>query len=113
MVSDIAPSCPHCGRPFYENVKTPAANPPSQDDFKNSATEKVFERVLEKMRQKERLLRMVWVWPLTLLGVFPLVGHAYASINSGDGPIFIDVIFLSAAVSMPISLILCLKKDIR
>ena len=113
MVSDIAPSCPHCGRPFYENVKTPAANPPSQDGFKNSATEKVFERVLEKMRQKERLLRMVWVWPLTLLGVFPLVGMWCASSNSDGGPIFIDIIFISAAVSMPISLILCLKKDIR
>lgn len=67
MVSDIAPSCPHCGRPFYENVKNPAAKPPSQDGFKDSATEAYFKEERELKIRQQKILKFCLFLPFGMM----------------------------------------------
>jgi len=58
-VSDIAQTCPHCGRPIV----------PSHDSFKNSATENVYKLIWEWI--------LMWRNALTLIIVF-FVGAAFS-----------------------------------
>jgi hypothetical protein len=69
-VSDIAPSCPRCGRPFEDNVKEPAAATPSQDGFKNSATENVFAIIWGWILLQRKILKFLLILPLASLASF-------------------------------------------
>jgi len=83
-VSDIAPTCPHCGRPFEQNVKNPAAIVPSHDSFKNSATENVYKLIWEWI--------LMWRNALTLIIVFS-VGAAFSYVAVYSLILFIADLF--------------------
>jgi hypothetical protein len=86
-VSDIAPSCPHCGRPFEANVKEPAAATPSQDGFKNSATENVFNLIWEWVILQKKIWKYFWrIVGLVIIG-FSLIYGAKACVDDGPSPL--------------------------
>tara|TARA_B100001123_G_scaffold27531_1_gene29453 strand:- start:254 stop:544 length:291 start_codon:yes stop_codon:yes gene_type:complete len=71
-VSDIAPTCPHCGRPFEQNVKPPEGGAPRPllDGFKNSATENVFKVIWSWILLQRKIVWAMFVWPLASLASF-------------------------------------------
>ena len=71
-VSVIAPTCPHCGRPFEQNVKPPEGGAPRPllDGFKNSATENVFKVIWSWILLQRKIVWAMFVWPLASLASF-------------------------------------------
>jgi hypothetical protein len=79
-VSDIAPSCPHCGRPFEGNVKEPTAATPSQDGFKNSATENVFNLIWKWILLQKKILNFILFLPVAFIATGTVLFFVYVVI---------------------------------
>ena len=72
-VSDIAPTCPHCGRPFEQKKVELSANPNSQQGFQNSATESVFKLILNWIQLQKKILLFILLVPIASGGAYLLI----------------------------------------
>ena len=135
-VSDIAPACPHCGRPFESQIRKLSGRPrrerPRQSvnsderEVDNSAQERVFGVIWAFFRliwhwlqlQAKILTCIMFAWPLGMFGVLFFMVPITLMVNLGwidekwaDWPM-VPTIILGAIIGLGLSGYLIFVKKI-